>query len=172
MKEMQALQPRVEELRRLYKDNQQKLNKEVLELYRAHKVNPFGGCLPLILQIPVFFALYQALMRSIVLKGAKFLWIKDLAEPDRLFVLPAKLPIIGDEINLLPLIMALGMFVQQKMSNLAASSGTAGQQKIMLVIFPVMLGLIFYHMPAGLVLYWAVNSVLMLVFQYRATHSK
>ena len=96
MKEMQALQPHIEELRKLYKDNPQRLNKEIMELYREHKVNPLGGCLPLVLQMPIFFALYQALMRSIALKGSGFLWIKDLSEPDRLFLLPTSLPVLGD----------------------------------------------------------------------------
>ena len=86
MREMQLLQPKMEELKRLYKDNTQRLNKETMELYRKHKVNPLGGCLPLFLQIPIFFALYQVLSRSIALKGAGFSWIKDLSEPDRLFL--------------------------------------------------------------------------------------
>jgi len=167
MKEMQALQPRIDELRKTYKDNPQRMNKEVMELYREHKVNPFGGCLPLLLQMPIFFALYQALMRSVALRGARFLWIKDLSEPDRLFILPTSIPLIGNEINILPIVMAIGMFVQQKLSSGNASSSTAEQQKIMLILFPVMFGFIFYHMPSGLVLYWFVNSLLMLIFQVR-----
>ncbi len=173
MKEMQALQPRIEELRKNYKDNPQKLNKEIMELYKEHKVNPFGGCLPLILQMPIFFALYQALMRSIALKGAHFLWIKDLSEPDRISQLPFSLPFLGNEINLLPILMMIGMFIQQKTSMATTSTASSNeQQKIMLIIFPLMFGFIFYHMPAGLVLYWFVNSVLMLVFQMKTVKSK
>lgn len=172
MKETQALQPHIEELRRTYKDNPQKLNKEIMELYRQHKVNPFGGCLPLILQIPIFFALYQALMRSVVLKGANFLWIKDLSEPDRLFVLAKSLPIIGNEINILPIVMAMGMFLQQKISLVAATGSSAEQQKMMLIIMPVMFGFIFYHMPAGLVLYWFINSALTLANQWRINRER
>lgn len=172
MKEMQILQPRIEELRKVYKDNPQKLNKEIMELYKEHKVNPLGGCLPLLLQMPIFFALYQALMRSIVLKGAKFLWIKDLSEPDKLFVLPNALPVIGNEINLLPILMMLGMFAQQKISARAASGASAEQQKLMLVIFPLMFGFIFYHMPAGLVLYWFINSTFMLIYQMKVARAK
>ncbi len=172
MKDMQAIQPKIEALRKEYKDNPQKLNKEIMELYREHKVNPFGGCLPLVLQMPIFFALYQALMRSIVLKGAKFLWIKDLSEPDRLFTLPQSLPVLGNEINILPIIMAIGMFVQQKMSMTSMSGSGAEQQKIMLIIMPIMFGIIFYHMPAGLVLYWFVNSMLMLIYQIRVSRAK
>ncbi len=167
MKEMNALKPHMEELRKLYKDSPQKLNKEVMELYRKHKINPLGGCLPLILQMPIFFALYQALMRSVALKGAKFLWIKDLSEPDRLFLLPTSLPVLGNEINILPIIMAILMLVQQKSSMVATGGGSAEQEKIMMVVFPLMFGLIFYRMPSGLVLYWLINSVLMLVYQLK-----
>lgn len=168
MKEMQALQPRIDELRKNYKDNPQRLNKEIMELYREHKVNPFSGCLPLLLQMPIFFALYQALMRSIALKGARFLWINDLSQPDRLFILPFSLPIMGNEINILPVVMTIGMFIQQKMSMTSSTtSGVAEQQKLMLIIMPLMFGLIFYHMPAGLVLYWFINSALMLIYQIK-----
>lgn len=171
MKEMQKLQPYIEELRKQHKDNPQKLNKEIMELYREHKVNPLGGCLPLILQMPIFFALYQALMRSVALKGAKFLWIKDLSEPDKLFLLPFPQPF--DSLNILPILMMIGMFVQQKISAPAtASSSTAEQQKLMLLIMPLMFGFIFYSMPAGLVLYWFINSTLMLLYQLRISKRK
>jgi YidC/Oxa1 family membrane protein insertase len=173
MKEMQALQPRIEELRKAYKDNPQRLNKEIMQLYREHKVNPMGGCLPLLLQIPVFFALYQVLMRSVVLKGANFLWIKDLSEPDRLLLFPRSLPILGNELNILPIIMAIQVLVQQKLSmSKATSSASAEQQKMMMIVFPVMFGLIFYKMPAGLVLYWFINSSLMLFYQWRIGRSQ
>ncbi len=172
MKEMQVLQPRIEELRKNYKDNPQKLNKEIMELYKEHKVNPFGGCLPLLLQMPIFFALYQALMRSIALKGAQFLWIKDLSEPDRIGHLPFSLPILGSDINLLPILMMIGTLFQQKMSMSTTTGVSSEQQKIMLIVMPVMFGVIFYQMPAGLSLYWLVNSILMLVVQMKAVKSK
>lgn len=172
MKEMQAIQPKVEELRKLYKDNPQKMNKEIMELYKIHKVNPFGGCLPLLLQMPIFFALYNALMRSFALKGAHFLWIKDLSEPDRLFTLPVSLPMLGNEFNILPIVMALGMFFQQKLTSASASGSSAEQQKMMLIIMPIMFGFIFYRMPSGLVLYWLINSMLMLAFQLRMNRAK
>jgi len=170
MKEMQALQPRIEELRRTYKDNPQKLNKEIIELYRTHKVNPFSGCLPLLLQIPIFLALYQALMRSVALKGAHFLWIKDLSGPDNLF----SLIILGKkiDINILPILMTIGMFIQQRTSLGKMSSSSSEQQKLMTLMFPVMFGLFFYSMPAGLVLYWFINSSLMLIYQLRVSRAK
>lgn len=172
MKHMQALQPAIEELRKTYKDNPQKLNKEIMELYRFHKANPFSGCLPLLLQIPIFFSLYQVLMRSVVLKGAHFLWIKDLSGPDRLFILPMSLPVLGNEINILPILMTIGMFFQQKSSIGAARSGSSEQQRLMSIIFPLMFGVIFYHMPAGLVLYWFTNSLFTLIYQFRINRAK
>jgi YidC/Oxa1 family membrane protein insertase len=172
MKKMQVLQPHIEELRKTYKDNPQKLNKEIMELYKGNKVNPLSGCLPMVLQMPIFFALYQALMRSIALKGAKFLWIKDLSEPDRLFRLPMSLPIVGNEVNILPILMTIGMFFQQKMSMKTTAGGSAEQQKLMLIIFPLMFGFIFYRMPSGLVLYWFINSSLMLFNQFKISQAK
>ncbi len=172
MKQMQALQPRIEELRKIYKDNPQKLNTEIMGLYREYKVNPFSGCLPLILQMPIFFALYQVLSRSVAFKGAKFLWIKDLSLADRLFILPVSIPFLGNEINLLPILMTIGMFIQQKMSMTTASTGSAEQQKLMMILFPLMFGFIFYHMPSGLVLYWFVNSALMLFYQVRMSRQR
>jgi len=168
MKAMQALQPKIEALRQEYKNNPQRLNKEIMDLYKEHKVNPLGGCLPLLLQMPIFFALYQALMRSTALRGAQFLWIKDLSSPDRLFVLDKATPLIGGfAFNILPILMAIGMFVQQKISMVQATGEAAQQQKIMSIIMPIMFGVIFYKMPSGLVLYWFVNSVLMLIYQFR-----
>lgn len=172
MKEMQKLQPHIEELRKTHKDNPQKMNREIMELYRTHKVNPLGGCLPILLQMPIFFALYPVLMRSAFLRGADFLWIRDLSLPDRIFTLPFSLPLLKDELNILPIVLALLMFVQQKASlQGAGNSAQAEQQKIMMIIMPIMFGFIFYHMPAGLVLYWLVNSLLMSVFQLRMAKS-
>ncbi len=172
MKEMQALQPKVEEIRKQFKDNPQRQNQEVMELYRKHKVNPLGGCLPMILQIPIFFTLYQVLTRTIALKGASFFWIKDLSEPDRLFVFAQKFPIIGNEFNILPILMAIEMFIQQKFSMSSASSAQAEQQKIMLIIMPIMFGFLFYRMPSGLVLYWFINSTMTMAYQLRVAGKK
>lgn len=175
MKKMQALQPKMEELRAKYKDDPKKLNIEIMELYKREKVNPFGGCLPMLLQIPVFFALYQLLMRFISLKGAHFLWIQDLAEPDRVILFKNSFPIIGNELNILPILMAIGMFFQQKLSSLSTgkvNSSTAEQQKMMTIVMPVLFGFLFYKMSSGLVLYWFVNSLLMLGFQWKISRVK
>ncbi len=172
MKEMQLLQPKIEALRKEHKDNPQKLNKEIMELYREHKVNPLGGCLPLLLQMPIFFALYQALIRSSALRGAHFLWIKDLSAPDQAFVLKNSIPFLGNQINILPILMAIGMFIQQKVASPQATGEAAQQQKMMAIIMPIMFGVIFYQMPSGLVLYWFVNSILMLIYQARINCKK
>ena len=158
-KQTQSLQPKMAELERRYKDNPQRLSKGKLELLREHKINPLGCLLPMLLQAPIFISFYVAAMRMVELKGAHFLWIKDLARPDRLITSP--------EINILPILMAIIMFLQQKLST-QASSGPAGeQQRLMSFIFPIMFGFIFYRMPSGLVLYWLVNSLLMFVYQMK-----
>ena len=127
----------------------------------------------MVLQIPIFFALYQALIRSISLKGASFLWIRDLSEPDRLFTFPKDFPVVGGiDFNILPILMAIGMFMQQKLTAKQTASASADQQKIMAIVFPVMFGFIFYKMPSGLVLYWFINSTLMLVNQIRMSKQK
>ncbi|MCM8800756.1 MAG: YidC/Oxa1 family insertase periplasmic-domain containing protein [Candidatus Omnitrophica bacterium] len=167
IKEMTVLQPKIEELRLLYKDNPQRLHKEMMELYRKYKINPLGGCLPLILQMPVFLALYQGLTRSIALKEGSFLWIKDLSEPDRLFILHTGLPIIGKEINLLPILFIITIFIQQKLSILSTGVGPKEEQRLMSIFFTIFLGIVFYHLPSGLVLYWFINNLLMLIFHLR-----
>ncbi len=170
MRKMQALQPKIEELRIKHKDNPQKLNTETMELYKREKVNPFGGCLPMILQIPVFVALYQLLMRYTSLKGASFGWIKDLSEPDRLVIFKSSIPLMGNELNILPILMSGVMFLQQKMtssSSGASNNPMAEQQKMMAIMMPILFGFLFYKMPSGLVLYWLFNSVLMLLFQWK-----
>jgi len=172
MKRMQELQPKIEKIRQIYKDNPQKLNMEIMDLYKKEKANPFSGCLPMVLQIPIFFALYQSLMRSVELKGATFLWIKDLSEPDRLFMLEQALPLIGKEINILPLLMAIMMFLQQKFSAMPATGSQQEQQRIMMILFPIIFGFIFYHIPSGLVLYWFINTLLMSVYQIKIKFAK
>jgi YidC/Oxa1 family membrane protein insertase len=159
MKRMQSLQPLIVQLKEKHKDSPQKMNKEMMELYKEHKVNPLGGCLPMLLQMPVFIGLYQVLWRSVSFKGARFLWIKDLSQPDRLFIFPFSLPVIGNELNLLPLIMVVVMFFQQKLSakNMVVTDPSqAAQQKMMTTIMPIFLGFIFYKFASGLTLYFTM----------------
>ncbi|MDP3804584.1 MAG: membrane protein insertase YidC [Candidatus Omnitrophota bacterium] len=168
MQKMHELHPQMEKLKAQFKDNPQKLNKEVMELYKKYNINPLGGCLPLLLQMPIFIALYQALTKSIDLRGASFLWIKDLSMPDAVAI-PATLPLIGNHINILPLAMVVLMVFQQKVSTKVMGSAVTEeqkqQQKMMLIMMPVMFGFIFYSMPSGMVLYWVVNTLLTIVEQ-------
>jgi YidC/Oxa1 family membrane protein insertase len=112
------------------------------------------------------------LVRTITLKGAKFLWIQDLSQPDRLATLPVTLPFVGNAFNLLPILMAIAMFVQQKNTAVSSVGTSAEQQKLMLILFPIIFGLIFYTMPSGLVLYWFTNSLLTLFYQLRMNKAK
>ncbi len=165
MRKMQALQPKIEELKNKYRDNPQKLNKEILELYRTHQVNPLGGCLPIFFQLPVFIALYQVLLRVVELKGAKFLWIKDLSLPDRAISLPFSLPFLGKYINFLPILIVVIGLLQQKI--VSQDSLQAQQQKSMGLFFAVFIGVIFYNFPSALVLYWLIQNLLTFLYQWR-----
>jgi len=144
MKDMQKIQPEIAKLREKYKNNKEELNKKILELYRTHKVNPLGGCLPLILQIPVFFALYKVLLESIELRHAPFIsfWINDLSAKDPTYISP--------------LLMGASMFIQQKMT---PTTGDPTQAKMMLFM-PIIFTFMFLNFPSGLVIYWLVNNVL------------
>ncbi len=175
MKKLQALQPKMMALKEKHKDNPQRMNKEIMELYKENKVNPMGGCLPMLLQMPVFIGLYQALWRDVDFKGAKFLWIKDLSEPDRLVVFKSNLPLIGNELNLLPLIMMVVMFIQQKMSAknmVTADPNQAAQQKMMSTIMPIFLGVIFYKFASGLTIYFTTFYILSIFTQLKMSKVK
>jgi YidC/Oxa1 family membrane protein insertase len=137
----------------------------MVELYRKHKINPMSGCLPLLLQMPVFIGLYQLLYRLVELKGATFLWIKNLAAPDQALTLPFTLPLVGNGIHALPIIMAAATFLQQKLTT--NTDAMNEQQKMMITIMPVMMLFIFYSFPAGLVIYWLTNTVLTTAYQLR-----
>lgn len=149
MKEMQKLQPKMTELREKYKDDKERMSREVMELYRKNKVNPLSGCLPMIVQIPVFIALYNVLLNAIELRHAPFhLWIMDMSTKDPYYVTP--------------ILMGASMFLQQKMSP-AAPDPT--QQKVMMMM-PVIFTVMFINLPSGLVLYWLVNNILSIAQQY------
>jgi YidC/Oxa1 family membrane protein insertase len=157
MKAMQALQPQINALRSKHKSDPQRLQRETMELYRAHKVNPLGGCLPMLVQVPIFYALYDALSVSVDLQNAPFIclgrvfgidfWICDLARHDPTYVLP--------------ILMGVSMFVQQKMTPVM---GDPRQAKMMLFM-PVIFTFMFFNLPAGLVLYWTLSNVLQIAQQ-------
>lgn len=170
MKRMQSLQPKIQQLKERYEDNPQKLNQEMLELYRREKINPLGGCLPMLFQMPVFIGLYQVLWRNVDFKGAHFLWIKDLSQPDRLFTLDFSLPIIGSDINLLPILMMIIMAVQQRFSakNMTVADPVQQQQqKMMMTVMPLVLGFIFYKFASGLTLYFTMFYIFSTITQWK-----
>lgn len=161
MKTMQKLQPKMQKLREKYKDDKERQQQEMMKLYQTYKVNPLGGCLPMLLQIPVFFALYKVLLQTIELRHAPFLlWINDLSAPDRLFI-GFDIPWLGG-IPVLTLLMGGSMFLQQKMT---PTSGDPVQAKMMMFL-PVVFTFMFLNFASGLVLYWFFNNLLSIVQQY------
>jgi YidC/Oxa1 family membrane protein insertase len=174
MKKMQTVQPKVQALQKKHKGDPQKLNAEMVDLYKREGVNPLGGCLPFLLQMPIFIALYQVLFRSYYFQGESFLWIKDLALPDRLFILPFSLPFLENEFNILPILMAIVMFFQQVITSksmVITDDTQAMQQKMMKYFFPVFIGFIFYHFASGLSLYFTVFYGLSAWTQWKMTNT-
>jgi YidC/Oxa1 family membrane protein insertase len=166
MKEMQKLQPHMAKLREKFKDNREQLNKEMMNLYRTYKINPMGGCLPMLIQLPIFWALYNLLRDSIELRHAPFIfWIKDLSAPERLFTLPFHIPYMTPPygIPVMTLLMGLTMFITQKMT---PTTGDPTQAKVMLIM-PVIFTVFFINFPSGLVLYWLINNILQIGQQYQ-----
>lgn len=149
MQKLSELQPKLMQLKEQYKNDPQRLQKEMMELYRKYKINPMSGCLPILLQIPVFFALYKILTIAIELRQAPFmLWIQDLSVKDPYYILP--------------ILMGATMLIQQKMT---PSTADPTQQKIMLLM-PVVFTFLFLSFPSGLVLYWLVNNIFGIVQQF------
>ena len=160
MKKMRELQPELEKIKEKYKDNPQEYQQKTAELYRESGVNPLGGCLPLLIQMPVFVALYWAFSGNAMPADAKFLWFT-LKQPDRLFM-------IGNfAFNLLPILNVGVTYIQQKIMTSATSGQESNQQmQTMLYMMPLMMLFIFYKMPSGVTLYYLVSGALSLVQQY------
>ena len=149
MAKMKNLQPRIKNLQETYKDDREKLGRAMMELYQREKVNPVAGCLPIIIQIPVFLAFYWALLESVEMRQAPFaFWIHDLSARDPLFILPA--------------IMAVAMFLQYKLN---PAPPDPVQAKVFMVM-PLVMSVMFAFFPAGLVLYWVTNTVLSIAQQW------
>ena len=148
MKEMKKLQPELEKIKEKYANDKQMLNIKTMELYKEHKVNPLGGCLPLLLQLPILFALFGVLRSGIIPADSSFLWLK-LTDKDPYYILP----ILNGAVS----------FFQQK---LMGSADSNPQMKNMMYIFPIMMIYISYRMPSGLQLYWLTSSILAVVQQY------
>ena len=161
MKDMQKIQPLMAEIREKYKDEPQRMNSEMMKLYKEHGVNPVGGCLPMILQMPLLIALFIVFRSTIQLRGAMFIpgWITDLSQPDTLFMLPFSLPMYGDQFNLLPILMALTMIFQSKMTM------QDPKQKMMVYVMPIFMLVIFNRFPSGLNLYYTLFNLLTIIQQ-------
>ena len=165
MNDMKRMQPLMTEIREKYKDDKKKMNEETMALYRTYKINPMGGCLPMVVQLPVFFALYRMLYQAIELRHAPFFgWINDLSAPDRLFQFGFSVPFMEPPygIPVLTIVMGATMFLQQKMS---PPPGDPTQAKLMMFM-PLIFTVIFINFSAGLVLYWLINNVFSIAQQY------
>jgi YidC/Oxa1 family membrane protein insertase len=166
MKQMQKLQPQMERLKEKFANDKEKLNKEIMELYRRNGVNPLGGCLPMVFQFPVFIGLYNALSTPIELRHAPFMWIKDLSRPDwesLPFIVPGWWPaFLPAGIPVLTILMGASMFLQQWMT---PSAGDPNQRKMMMLM-PLMFTFMFVSFPAGLTVYWLINNILSIGQQY------
>jgi YidC/Oxa1 family membrane protein insertase len=156
MKKMQELQPKLKEIQSKFKDNPQRLQQETWALYRDNKVNPLSSCLPMLIQIPVFIALFNVLRSAVELRYAPFLWIADLSEPEALFA--SWFPFGG--LNILPILMALTTALQ---SAFTPSTGDKNQQRMMIVFMPIMMLVMFYSFPSALSLYWFLSNLFSIV---------
>jgi len=154
MERMRLMQPRIKEIQEKYADDRPKQSEEMMRLWKQEGANPLSGCLPMLLQFPVFIGLYWALRGSIELRQAPFVgWIDDLSAPDELFVIPG----LGIPFRVLPLVMGVTMVLQQKITPMQANPE---QARIMMTVMPVMMTVVFYQFPSGLVLYWMLSSML------------
>ena len=161
MKKMSQLNPKITSIREKYKDDPVKANQQIMKLYKEEKINPAGGCLPMLLQLPILYALFGVFNSTIELRNESFLWIKDLSSPDVILNLPFKIPIFGiSQISGLALAMGVTMFIQQKMTV------TDPKQKAMVYIMPVMLTLLFFSFPAGLNLYYFMFNLFSITQQW------
>ncbi len=162
MRKMQALQPMMEEIKEKYKEDPQKMNQAVMGLYKEYKVNPMGGCLPMVLQLPILYALWAIFRSNIALRQSDFIWwIKDLSIPDTVLRLPFTLPVVGmNQISGLALLMAITQFFQMKMTT------KDPRQQFMIYGMPIMMWLIFNNLPSGLNLYYFIFSALSIGQQY------
>jgi YidC/Oxa1 family membrane protein insertase len=157
MIKMQKLQPQVMELQRKHADDRQKMSQEQWKLFQKYGVSPLSGCWPMLLQMPVLIALFGALRAAIELRHAGFLWIDDLSRPDTLFHLPIHLPFLGNEFNLLPIIMGVVMVLNQRFMSTKPTTDQQKQQQAIMKFFPIFMAVLFYHMPSGLCLYFTTS---------------
>ena len=161
MAKMKLVTPRMTKLREQYGNDRARLNQAMMELYKTEKINPLGGCLPIVVQIPVFISLYWVLLASVELRHASWFWIHDLAAPDKMFTIPG----IDMPVGVLPIVMMITMIFQTKMN---PTPPDPVQAKVMMIM-PFAFGIMFFFFPAGLVLYWVVNNILSIAQQWQIT---
>ena len=165
MAKMKAVSPKMQAIRERHKGDPQAMNREMMALYKTEKINPLGGCLPIVIQIPVFIALYSVLLASVEMRGAPWLgWVHDLTAPDRLF---GTIPYFNMPIGLLPIIMAASMFLQTKLN---PTPPDPVQAKVMMFM-PLVFSFMFFFFPSGLVLYWVTNNILSIAQQWVITRN-
>ncbi len=160
---MTELQPKVKELQDKYKNQPEIMNREMMNLYKKEGVNPFGGCLPMLLQMPILLAMYRLLDQMVELQGASFLWINDLSRPDTVLTFPFTIPLVNIKgLNILPIVMVL----TQVWSSITMPGAKDNKQtQYMIWLMPIMFFFMFYNVSSGLVLYWTVMNILGIVQQ-------
>ena len=159
MQRMSKLQPQMKELKEKYPDDPQKMNQEMMKMYREYGINPVGGCLPLLVQIPIFFGFYTMLMYAVELRQQGFLWVDDLSQPDTIAHLPFALPFLGDGVNLLPIVMAVTMVLQM---SLTPKTGDKMQRRLFMMM-PVVFFFFCYNFASALALYWTTSNIFAIV---------
>jgi YidC/Oxa1 family membrane protein insertase len=174
---MQEIQPMIKEIQAKYKDDPQKLNVEMSKVYKEQGVNPLGGCLPMLLQMPILFAVYGMLNRYFDLRGAVFIpgWINDLSSPEAIWnFAPVVIPFnIGSELRLLPIIYVATQLLSMKFTQSSQTAGQSGaQQKLMMYGMPAMFFFVLYNVPSGLLIYWISMNVMTTAQQYYITRKK
>ena len=159
MKRMSKLQPEMKELREKYADDPGRMNQEMMKMYREYGINPLGGCLPLLVQIPIFFGFYIMLQYAVELRQQSFLWVEDLALPDTVATLPFTLPFLGDGVNLLPTVMAVTMVLQMA---LTPKTGDKMQRRLFMMM-PIIFFFFCYNFASALALYWTTSNIFAIV---------
>jgi len=177
MREMQKIQPLMKAIQDKYKNDKERLNKELMALYKEHKVNPMSGCLPLLIQMPILILLFQVLREfntkiyAVYNGNPGFLWLKDLSLPDQLIQLPGS-GIFGIQyLGIMPFLIGGSMYIQQKMTSSSGGTGKGGgsseqTQKMMTIMMPLMIGFMSFTLPSGLTLYWFTSTLLGIGQQY------
>jgi YidC/Oxa1 family membrane protein insertase len=158
-KKMQDLQPYLKEIQDKYKDDKEELTRQTWALYKRHKANPIGGCLPALIQMPILVGLWQALNNSVPLRNAPFLYIRNLAAPDMLFRLPIEILFLGEYFNLLPFLVVSLMLVQTKLFSPPATTPEAEMQQKMMKYMMIFMAFMFYKVPSGLGIYFIMSSL-------------